>query len=404
MAVEVLPCADPREFGAALFSIGQYFGFDPSAEDVARVMRILPLERMLAAHDGDAIVGGAGAFPFELAVPGGTLPCGGITVVGVYPTHRRRGVLTAMMRRQLDDLHAAGEPVAALWASEEPIYGRFGYGRATLVGSFELAQDRSGYALPFEPEGTIRLVDTAEVPELCTPVWDAVWRRTPGMFRRPAAWWSDRVVRDPPERRDGAGPKRFVVYEAGGEVEGYAIYRHQVDFADGLPAGALVVVESMGRTPRATRELWRFLLDVDWAVTIRAALLPPDHPLLHLLAEPRRLRLRLGDGIWLRLVEVGAALSGRAYAADDPLVLEVEDAFCPWNEGRWKLEGGEAARTADEPDLRLSVADLSAVYLGGFTFRELEQAFRVEEVRAGALERADAIFRRDLHPWCPEVF
>jgi predicted acetyltransferase len=309
-----------------------------------------------------------------------------------------------MMRRQLDDLHAAGEPLAALWASEEPIYGRFGYGRASLVGSLELAQDRSRYAQPFEPEGTIRLVDPDDVPELCTPVWDAVWRETPGMFRRPPDWWADRVVRDPPERRDGAGPKRFVVHDAGGEVEGYAIYRHRVDFSDGSPSGTLVVVETVGRTPRATRELWRFLLDVDWAATTRANLLPPDHALTHLLAEPRRLRLRVSDGLWLRLVDVGAALSGRTYASDDALVLEVADAFCPWNEGRWKLEGGEAAQTTHDPDLRLGVADLGAVYLGGFTFQQLARAFRVEEVRPGALDRADAIFRRDLHPWCPEVF
>jgi len=160
----------------------------------------------------------------------------------------------------------------------------------------------------------------------------------------------------------------------------------------------------MGRTPRATRELWRFLLDVDWAATTSARLVPPDHVLTHLLAEPRRLKLRIGDGLWLRLVDVGAALSGRTYAAGDALVLEVTDTFCPWNEGRWKLEGGEASQTADEPDLRLGVADLGAVYLGGFTFRQLERSFRVEEVRPGALDRADAIFRRDLHPWCPEIF
>jgi predicted acetyltransferase len=404
MAVEVTPCADAGEFGGALHSIGQYFGWKPTDEDVERFMRVLPLERMLAARDGDAIVGGGGAFPFELAVPGGTLPCGGVTVVGVFPTHRRRGVLTAMMRRQLDDLHEAGEPLAALWASEEPIYGRFGYGRATLVGSFTLAGDRAAYAVPFEPEGTIRLVEPDDVPELCTPVWDAVWRETPGMFRRPAPWWPDRIARDPEARRDGAGPKRFVGYEADGEVEGYAIYRHKADFSDGLPSGSLIVVETMGRTARATRELWRYLLDIDWAATIQAVLLPPDHALTHLLAEPRRLRMRIGDGLWLRLVDVGSALSGRTYADDRPLVLEVSDAFCPWNEGRWKLEGGEAAPTSEEPDLRLTAADLAAAYLGGFTFRQLARGFRVEELRPGALERADAIFRCDLQPWCPEVF
>ena len=133
-------------------------------------------------------------------------------------------------------------------------------------------------------------------------------------------------------------------------------------------------------------------------------MLPVDHPLLLLLARLNLAQPALSDGLWVRLVDVGAALSGRSYADGAPLVLEVRDEFCPWNEGRWKLEGGEAARTADEPDLAVDVADLGSVYLGGFTFRDLGRAGRVAELRAGAVSRADASFRTDVAPWCPEIF
>jgi predicted acetyltransferase len=401
---EVRPCADADELRDAVYAIGQYFGWKPGPEDVERIQRVLPLERMLGAREDGRVVGGAGAFPFELSVPGGSLRCGGVSVVGVFPTHRRRGVLRAMMRRQLDDLHAWGEPLAALWASEETIYGRFGYGCASLVGSIELARDRSAFALPFDREGTLRLVEAEEVPTLFAPVWERVRAQTPGMHGRPEAWWRDRIVYDPPERRGGAGPKRFVVHENDDGVHGYAIYRHQTEFEHGVSVGTLVIVEAIAATPAATRDLWRFLFDIDFAAKATATLLPPDHPLWFLLAEPRRMRYRMGDGLWVRLVDVGAALSGRTYDGEGAVVFDIADSFCPWNEGRWKLEGGVAARTRDDADLRLDVSALGSAYLGGFSFRELARGLRVEEVRPGALARADSLFQTPVHPWPPEIF
>jgi predicted acetyltransferase len=212
------------------------------------------------------------------------------------------------------------------------------------------------------------------------------------------------MVRDPEDRRNGAGPKRFALHEGDGGVDGYAIYRHAPSWHEGVSTSKLRVLEAVAANPEATRDLWRYLLDVDWTETIEAYLLPPDHPLFLLLAEPRRTRYRMGDGLWVRVVDVGVALSGRGYAADGRVVFEVRDAFSPWNEGRWKLEGGEAARTDDEPDLRLDVMALGSVFLGGFTFAELRRACRVEEASDGAVARADAIFRTDVAPWCPEIF
>lgn len=401
-AIEVSPCASREELADAIYGIGQYFGPRATDEQLDRWLTNFRLERMHAARIDGRIVGGAGAFDFRLSVPGGGLPCAGVTVVGVYPTHRRRGVLTAMMRAQLDDAHERGEPIAALWASEERIYGRYGYGLASWAGEIKLPRDRAGFALPFEREGVARFVDADEALELFPPVWDAVMEQRPGLFARTRDWWRLRPLRDP-EQHEG-GPKRYVAVEAGGSPEAYAIYRMHPSWDEGVSQARLEVIEALGSTPRGTRELWRFLLDVDWIGTVEAHLLPVDHPLLLLLAEPRRARMRIGDGVWVRLVDVGAALSGRSYAGDGAVVFEVADAFCPWNEGRWRLEGGEAARTGDEPDLRLDVRELGAVFLGGITFEELRQASRLEELREGGVGRADALFATGLAPWCPEIF
>jgi predicted acetyltransferase len=338
-------------------------------------------------------------------VPGGSLACSGITVVGVAPTHRRRGVLTAMMRAQLDAAHERGEPLAALWSSEAPIYGRFGYGLASWHGEFELEQDRAQYAAPLERRGSVRFVDADDAKELLPPVWDAVFRERPGMFARTPTWWESRIVDDAEDRRPpGAGPKRFAVLDLDGNAAAYAVYRHHPKWEGGVSVGKIAVSEALATSPQAWAEIWRFVLDIDWAKTVTSMLLPPDHPLFFLLAEPRRLNYRVSDALWMRLVDVGAALSRRTYTARERIVFDVRDAFCPWNEGRWAVDGDGAQRTEDEPDIRLDARELGSVYLGGVTFAQLQQGLRLEEVKPGAIARADALFHHPLHPWCPEIF
>jgi predicted acetyltransferase len=224
------------------------------------------------------------------------------------------------------------------------------------------------------------------------------------MFSRNELWWENREFDDPDERRDGAGPKRWVAYERDGAVDAYAVYRHKPGWDEGSTVAELRVLEALAATPVAERDLWGYLLSIDWKATVRASLLPPDHALFLLLATPRRLRYRMGDGLWVRLVDVGAALSGRQYASDASVVFEVHDEFCPWNDGRWKLESGAAERTDAEADIALSVQSLGSAYLGGVSFASLARAGRAEELKGGALMRADAMFRWDRHPWCPEIF
>jgi len=404
VTVEVRPVEDLDQFTEAILAIGQYFGMVPTEERMQRFADLLTFKRTHGAWSNGSIVGGAGAFTFSLTVPGGDLPTAGVTVVGVFPTHRRRGVLRSLMRAQLDDARERGEPLAALWASEETIYGRFGYGLASFCGEITLAREYTAFAQPFEPRGTVRLVTAEEAQGAVPPVFERIRLQWPGMFSRSDLWWEQREFDDPEERRDGAGPKRWVVYERDGAVDGYAAYRHKFGFDAGSTTAELRVVEALGATPDALRDIWGYLLAVDWIATVKSSLLPPDHPLFLLLATPRRMRYRMGDALWVRLVDVGAALSGRRYSSDGSLVFEVADEFCPWNEGRWKLEGGAAERSDDDAELRLPVQSLGSALLGGISFAELSRAGRVEELKEGALARADALFRWDRHPWCPEIF
>ena len=404
MAFEVRAVKDLDEFTAAVFAIGQYFGMIPTEERMQRFVDQITLERMHAAWSDGAIVGGAGAFTFNVTVPGGDVPTAGVSVVGVYPTHRRRGVLRSLMRAQLDDAHDRGEPLAALWASEEPIYGRFGYGLASFCGEITLAHEYTAFAQAAEPAGTVRFLEPEEALEAIPPVFERARLQWPGMFSRDRIWWENREIKDSEERREGAGPKRWIAYEQDGAIEGYAVYRHKPGWDSGSTIAELRVIEALGATPQALRDIWGYLLAVDWKATITASLLPPDHPLFLLLATPRRMRYRMGDSLWVRLVDVGAALSARKYSADGSLVFDVQDDFCAWNQGRWKLDEGVAARTDDDADIALSVQSLGSAYLGGVSFAELSRAGRVEELTEGALACADGLFRWDRHPWCPEIF
>ena len=405
MSWDVRPCSSADELRGAVAPIWYYFGRSvPIDEQFPRVERILPPERMHAAWEKGHAVGGAGVFPFVLTVPGGRVAAAGVTAVAVLPTHRRRGVLRALMRAQLDDCRERGESVAYLWASEDTIYGRYGYGIASLTTEIDLPRERSAYSASFEPAGNTRMVPLSEAEAVVAPIYEQVAAGTPGMFARSSAWWQARALVDPEWRRRGGGELQCAVLELGAGPAAYALYRLNVAFDRGVQTGSVEVIEAMGDSPEATRALWRFLLDIDWMARVRAGLLPLDHPLLLLLAEPRRLRLSVRDGLWVRLVDIAAALSGRSYAGQGSVVIDVADRFCPWNEGRWRVAASGVERTDSRPELRCDVTTLGSAFLGGFTWAQLARAFRVEELQPGAVRRADVLFQGERAPWCPEIF
>ena len=406
MAYRVRTVRDHDEYGAAVGAIGHYFGWVPEPEDVERFSRLLPLDRLHAAFDGSRIVAGAGAFPFELTIPGGPLQCAGVTVVGVLPSHRRRGLLTRMMRAQLADVRERGEPIAALWASEETIYGRYGYGLASL--QLVVSADRPHVGLRAglpEREGQVRMVDHDEALRVFPRLYEKMRRSQVGFLSRSRDWWDLRKLSDDPDDRRGAGRLNRALLEIDGSPAGYAIYRVAQKLEGGEWQRTLRVLEAIGIDARSTREIWRFLLQMDWMDEVAAWLLPLDHSLLQIVARVSLLRAKVDDALWVRVVDVGAALSARSYAGDGRLTLDVvSDPLFPDNVGTWTIEDGRARKTNRPPDVRLDVQTLAAVFLGGFTFAELARAERVEELRRGGVRRADGFFGVSAQPWCPETF
>jgi predicted acetyltransferase len=394
----------PEEFPATIGPIFHYFG-RPPGEDFAESVRLLvPHDRIHAAFDDGAVVGSASVFPFETSIPGGFVRAAGVTLVGVLPTHRRRGILRSLMRAQLDDVHERGEPIAYLWASEDALYGRYGYGVASFTGNIDLSRDRAAFYRDFEPEGRIRVMEAEEAIAPFSEIQRRAAAQHPGMFVRTPDWWRSRRLADPEWRREGGGEMVRILLELEDRPAGYALYRLHFSAERGVPKGFTSVIEAVGDSPAATRELWRFLLSIDWMERVRAGLLPLDHELFLLLQEPRRLRFDQRDGLWVRLVDVEAALNARTYKPGEPIFFELIDEFCPWNSGRWEVGPEGASRSDREPELRLDAAALGSLYLGGFTFAQVARAGRIEELLDGALDRADTLFRTDRYPWCPEIF
>jgi predicted acetyltransferase len=396
--------ATPEEFPDVFTPIMHYFGSKPGTEFAERFGPNIPPDRIHAALDNGAVVGSGGVFPLETSVPGGFVRVAGVTLVGVLPTHRRRGILRALMRAQLDDVHERGEPIAYLWASEDALYGRYGYGVASFTGNIELPRDRAAFYREFEPAGTVRLVEAEEAVEPFSEIQQRAAAQHPGMFVRTPEWWRSRRLADPEWGREGGGEMARALLELDGRPAGYALYRLHFSIDRGIPSGFTSVIEAVGDSPAATRELWRFLIGIDWMDRVRAGLLPLDHELFLLLREPRRLTFDQRDGLWVRLVDVEAALNARRYKPGEPVVVDVADEFCPWNAGTWEVGPEGASRSRSAPELRLDASAVGSAYLGGFTFGELARAERVEELADGALDRADTLFRTDRYPWCPEIF
>ena len=400
MAIEIRQPADEGELKAAM-QIAFTEGI--TEEDWERERITLPLERAVAAFDDGRAVALAGAYPFELTIPGGQLPCAGVTWVGVQPTHRRQGILRRLMTQQLSDARAWGEPIAALWASEAAIYGRFGYGLA--APSAVLKADSGRFALRDDPgrQGSWRLVDAETAFDLVRPVYEHVRQQRPGMRTRDEHWWRKHRLADPEAWRRGASEKFYAVLELDGAVAGYAIYRVKSEWEAGFAKGIVRVMEAFGTSPAAEREVWRYLAGIDLTTTIDAYPFDPASPLFLLVQDARALHMVVHDGLWLRLVDVDAALRARSYRVGEPVVVGVRDEVCPWNDGAYRL-GPDPGRTDAAPELELDVADLGAVYLGAFDFAHLARADRVRELTPGALERASDLVRTQSPPFCPEVF
>lgn len=410
MATEIV-VAGPEDFPDALGPVLRAFLDNDRSDDRLSDIRLQYDDyRLLAAREDGRWVGDLGEFPFELTVPGGaTVAAAGVTMVGVSPTHRRRGILTALMARALDDAAERGDPVAILLASESSIYGRFGYGVASEMATVHV--DTAGSAFLGEPEGMdrIRLVDDpAEAIALAGAVWDRHRRWRPGTIsRRPWTW--ELLRRDRPAGRHGGTALFWVAHEdAAGEPDGYAAYRAKEREVMGLPRSSLHVVDLAAVDGEVEAALVRFLCDTDLIHRVHLLRRPVVDPLRWRLRDPRQWVVdEWGDFLWARVLDVPAALSARTYAAPDRLVLEVEDRFRPAGGGRFAVEGGPGggacAPTSEAPDLRMEAACLGSLLLGTVPPSVLSGAGRLLG-EPDAVRRADAFFASSPGPFNSTTF
>jgi predicted acetyltransferase len=406
--------ADPQELSAAIDLSAVVFGVGPTAtkDFRAQVTAAIEPERAFVVDDGGVVVGTGSAYTFEMAVPGSTVPVplAGVTFVGVAPTHRRRGILRAIMDALVDQALDRGEPAAGLTASEGVIYRRFGYGVAARYQALTVDTTRSAELVEHDVPGRLRLIDEAEAASLLPDVWSRYWPRVPGELNRTAGWWASEAL-DPEYERDGASARYVVVHDdPGGSADGYAVYRLKQGWGSGDPAHELSVVEIAAASEQVEGALLRYLLDVDLVRTVKMSA-PVDLPLWWRLADPRAAQVtNERDHLWLRPLDVARCLGARSYAGDGGLVVEVVDGARPELGGRFRLEAGaggaeaEAARTDADADLALAMPELGSVLLGGVTWETLRRAGLVDEVRPGAITRADTLFRPTRAPFCATGF
>ncbi|MCH7745827.1 MAG: GNAT family N-acetyltransferase [Chloroflexi bacterium] len=249
---------------------------DPIPEDSIRLeASLIDLEqtRALAVFDGAKIVGTTVSHAFEMTVPGGLLPLAGVADVTVQPTHRRKGILTQMMSRQLQDSYEKGESLAALWPSETVIYGRFGYGMASFCERWSIERHHTSFGCSPESHGRVVFVEPDEASKVFPDVFQRVCLERPGMVRRNATWWGYRLL-DIEQFRQGASEYYHAIYERDGRADGYVLYR--ISSSD----NTLRIVELVAATDEAYAALWQFCFGVDLINTTRAENQPIDSPLL----------------------------------------------------------------------------------------------------------------------------
>jgi predicted acetyltransferase len=404
MAVEIRAIR-PDEFEEMRRTMGLVFGFDPPEGD-GRFLRLLPLDRTRCGFDDGRMISTSGAFSLEMTVPGSRVRCGGTTAVAVVPTHRRQGVLREMMRAHLADVKEHGEPIAALWASDSAIYGRFGYGCASICYNIEV-DPRHATPNRLAPEpGRSRLIERAEAVEIVPPFYDSLRMEIPGFFVRTPEWWEDRSFRESGTSGGGSTALRYAVVDGDDGITGFASFRTKAHWDEGHGSGKVIVHDLFAATPEAWAAVWSLVANQDLVVRAEAGLRPPWDPIFDLLAGTRRAHAFRYDALWVRVMDVAGALAARSYSAPLDVVLGVEDPAGDVT-GSYRLradsDGAECAPTTDEPEVVLDLEDLSAGYMGRPRFRQWGRAGRLSGAD-DALAALDAAFTWDPQPWCPEIF
>ncbi|TJZ49483.1 GNAT family N-acetyltransferase [Streptomyces piniterrae] len=407
------------------------FHLSPGEKRRNRHRELLRRCTRIGVYDGGQLAGLAAAHLLTLSLPGGQLPCAAVDFVSVAPTHRRRGVLSSMMAELWRRCAADGQPLSCLWPSESAIYGRYGYAPATETYRIEIDSARP-LALRVAPdERPLRLIDPADAPAVLGPLFDATLADRAGRFTRDEAWWRQEVLNLDGARESGSGsqppgpPRVVVLGEPGEPPAGYALYR-----ADGNGAGTVTVDELEAESAPAAAALWAYLASIDLTTTVRVQARPADDPLLYIAADRDQVRVtRQEIDLWVRLVDVHAALTARSWAAPVDVVLDLRDTSVPANAGRFRLTVGDGERagagaasgatsgaasgaasgatwkpTDDAADISLDVRELGACYLGGTRLRHLVRAGLATEHTPGAVRRLEAALETEWLPFTGENY
>lgn len=394
-------------------ALATYFGADAAAfgwprdpdQLAAKAQIVDPSRYVLARWDGEP-VGGTGSYAVELTLPGGAqVAAAGVSDVGVVPTHRRRGILSALMGHQLRSLADSGHAIAVLHASEAGIYRRFGFGPATRWRQLRIDARRVQF-LDGVPDagGSLHVLQRDDAVEVCAAVHDRVRCRVPGGLSRAASWWPV-VFGDTDVYLGGTRGHLVLVHrDDEGDADGYAIYAVDHDWSSGQAHHELKVWELVGVSPAVELALWRTLVEHDLVATVSGPV-AVDHPLFDVVADGRQVGIDWEqDLLWARPLDIATLLSARTYRGAGRLVLAVHDPFLPDVGGTFELSvddtgSGECRRTEAAAELRLGSAELGGLLLGGSSCRRLARAGRVHGEPA-VLSRADELFAVDPLPWC----
>jgi predicted acetyltransferase len=382
---------------------------DNFARRVERWRRDWLAERTWGVRDHDRWVATLATDPRTLTVPGvaGTtvdIAADALTAVTVAATHRRRGLMRQMITESLQQAVDRGDPVSVLLAAEWPIYGRFGYGAATRQAAYTFRTRWAGASLVADPSGIVRQIDPDELGKYAAPIFDRARRRSAGQVDRPGEWWSRRLGLDGYERISSM-QGTWILHETDGEPDGFLAWKVTKDFELDGDFGSIEVLEFHAASDIAYRNLWAYLASLDVIGEVKLHERPADEPVRWLLADGRALRQDFcGDDLWVRLLDVPAALSARGYATPGRLVLDVvDDDLGGYASGRYLLDAGadgaSCTRTSDSADLRLPQRMLASAYLGDQSLRALSVAGGIDELTPGAMARADAMLATALRPW-----
>lgn len=398
-----------KEFHTA---ISRGFQEPPRPQTLELDREVFQNKRMFGFKVGRRWVSTCGDFERRLTVPGGEdVPTAAVTVVTVHPPYRRRGLLTAMMKHQLEQVAKRGEPLAALWASESLIYARFGYGPATSRAVLTGTNRRLNFFAGVGTSGSVDEVTREEFLKVAPGLHTAMRPLRPGTMVRDKDVWEFAVF-DLEFARNGASEIRYVLhYDEAGDADGFATYRFQEKF-DEEPEGEIKIKEVWAEDPAAYAGLWRYLLDLDLARTFRLWSAPVDEPLRHLVADARALVTSITDSLYVRVVDVEAALAARTYSAGVDLVIEIDDPILAANTGCYRIvtDGGpegsaaEITRVDTGADISMGILELGTIFLGGVALTDLHRVRRVTEHTTGAVAAASTAFGWHRAPWCPDMF